>query len=154
MNNRAFTSGTINKGWGLGINNISGGQTSKVTWIQPVGPATTQYTGWEFRTTSLTLNSWNYVLITRVSGVNTYCWVNNILQTPTIFGSGANVALDPIYHTTQKNSLGSFITLAGVVSSYTPSDTKVDEFNIWNRQLTSTERTDLYNAGTGKFYPY
>ena len=152
LNNRAFTSGTINKGWGLGINNISGAQTSKVTWYQGIGPASNQYTGWEFRTTSLTLNAWNHVIITRVSGVNTYCWVNNILQTSTIFGTGANVALDPTYHTTQKNSLGAFITLAGVVSSYTPAGTKVDALTIWNRQLTSTERADLYNSGTGKQY--
>lgn len=153
LNNRAFTSGTINKGWGLGINNISGAQTSKVTWFQGIGPGTTQYTGWEYRTTSLTLNAWNHILIYRVSGVNTYCEVNRILQSPTIFGTGANVTLDPTYHTTQKNILGAVITLAGVVSSYSPSGTMVDEMYIWNRQLTSQEKTDLYNSGTGNFYP-
>ena len=153
LNNRAYTAGTIDKGWSLCINNVTGGQPSKVTWTQPTGPGT--YTGWEFRTTSLTLNAWNHVLITRVSGVNTYCYVNNTLQTlVNVSGTGANVALDPTYHTTQKSILGAFITLAGAVSNYTPSGTKVDELNIWNRQLTSTERTDLYNAGTGKFYPY
>lgn len=30
----------------------------------------------------------------------------------------------------------------------------LDELNIWNRALTQTEITELYNAGTGKFYPY
>lgn len=152
LNNRAFTSGSINKGWGLGINNISGAQTSKVTWVQPIGPATTQYTGWEYRTTSLTLNAWNHILIYRVSGVNTYCEVNGILQSPTIFGTGANVTLDPTYHTTQKNSLGALITLAGAVSNYTPANTKVDALTIWNRTLTTTEKNDLYNAGAGKQY--
>jgi hypothetical protein len=153
LNNRGYTAGTINKGFSLGINNVTGGQTSKVTWLQAIGPASNQYTGWEFRTTSLTLNAWNHVVITRVSGVNTYCWVNNTLQTlVSTSGTGANVALDPTYHTTQKNSLGAFLTLAGVASNFTPSGTKVDGLNIWNKQLTADERTELYNSGNGAQY--
>ena len=31
---------------------------------------------------------------------------------------------------------------------------KLDELNIWNRALTPTEITELYNSGTGKFYPF
>ena len=31
---------------------------------------------------------------------------------------------------------------------------KIDEFNVWNRVLTSIEVTELYNSGGGKFYPY
>lgn len=30
----------------------------------------------------------------------------------------------------------------------------VDEFGLWNRQLTSTERTRLYNAGVGTHFPW
>lgn len=30
----------------------------------------------------------------------------------------------------------------------------VDEVAIWHRALTSDERTELYNAGAGKFYPF
>jgi len=49
------------------------------------------------------------------------------------------------------------------IGAYTASDNttafqfyvgKIDEFNIWNRAITSTEATELYNSGTGKFYPY
>jgi hypothetical protein len=32
-------------------------------------------------------------------------------------------------------------------------DGLIDEVAIWNRVLTSDERTELYNGGTGKFYP-
>ena len=155
FNNRGFISGTVNKGWGLHINNITGGQTSKVTWIQPFGPASTQYTGWEYRTTSLTLNAWNHIIITRESGVNTHCWVNNIFQTlTTVSGTGNNVALDPVYHTTQKVSVGAYVSLAGVASSYVVAGTRIDALTIWNRQLTTIERADLYNSGTGKQYLY
>ena len=35
-----------------------------------------------------------------------------------------------------------------------PSGTSIDELNAWSKELTSTEVTELYNAGTGKFYPY
>ena len=31
---------------------------------------------------------------------------------------------------------------------------RIDELNIWSKKLTSTEVTELYNTGTGKFYPY
>lgn len=152
--NLASASGTISKGWSLGINNISGAQTSKVIWWQGIGPATTQYTGWEFRTTSLTLNAWNHILITRVSGVNTYCEVNGILQTQTIFGTGANVAADPTYHTTNKASIGAGVTLAGVAGSYLLANTMVDNISVWNRQLTSDEKAQLYNMGGGIQYPF
>ena len=30
----------------------------------------------------------------------------------------------------------------------------IDEVNLWNKELTATDVTELYNAGTGKFYPY
>ena len=30
---------------------------------------------------------------------------------------------------------------------------KIDEFCVWNKALTQSEITDLYNSGTGKFYP-
>ena len=31
---------------------------------------------------------------------------------------------------------------------------KLDEFNIWNRVLTQSEITELYNSGNGKQYPF
>jgi hypothetical protein len=31
---------------------------------------------------------------------------------------------------------------------------KIDELYIWNRELTSLEKTELYTSGAGKFYPF
>ena len=35
-----------------------------------------------------------------------------------------------------------------------PFDGKIDEVAIWHRVLTPAERTELYNAGAGKTYPF
>lgn len=39
-------------------------------------------------------------------------------------------------------------------SAYLINGTKLDEINIWNREITLTEITEIYNSGSGKFYPY
>lgn len=153
FNNLAYTGGVVYKGWQLDINNISGGQSGKITFSIPQGPGGSTGAFWQFTTTALTNNAWNHVLLTRQSGVNTHCWVNNISQGYTLTGTGANVTTDPTYHTTQYNTIASFKQLSGAVSNYVKSGGMIDELNIWNRQLTPTERTELYNAGTGKFYP-
>lgn len=153
VDNLAYTNGVVYKGWQLDINNISGAQSGKITFNIPQGASSSVFTGWQFNTTALTNNAWNHILLTRVSGVNTFCWVNNISQGYTLSGTGANIATDPSYHTTQYVTIGAFKQLSGAVSNYMKSGGMIDELNIWNRQLTSTEITDLYSSGTGKFYP-
>ena len=154
LNSRAFISGSVFKGWYLDINNISGGQSGIITFAIGQGPGSTQYTGWEFRTTPLTLNAWNHVLIKRVSGVNTYCWVNNISQSYVLAGVGANITLDPTYHTIQYNTIGSTKMTSGTVTNYLANGSKVDGLTIWNKSLTEDERTQLYNLGNGTQYPF
>ena len=39
-------------------------------------------------------------------------------------------------------------------SANTAINANIDETGIWNRALTDAEITQLYNAGTGKFYPF
>ena len=153
LSNIAYASGTVYKGWQLDINNVSGAWPYKVTFTTGQGPANNAYTGWEYRTTSLTQNAWNHILIKRVGGVNTYCWVNNISQSYTLFGIGANITTNPTYHTTQYNTIGSSKQLSGTVSNYLANGSKVDGVTVWNRALTDDERTQIYNSGNGKQYP-
>jgi len=40
------------------------------------------------------------------------------------------------------------------VTPYAFYNGKLDEFNVWNRVLTPAEITELYNSGSGKFYPF
>ena len=57
------------------------------------------------------------------------------------------------YNTNNPFRIGSGTSADNVTPSQFYSG-KIDEFGIWNRVLTQLEITDLYNAGTGKFYPY
>ena len=153
FNNQAYANGSIYKGWGLDINNVSGGQSGKITFTFGQGPSGGAYTGWEFRTTSLTNNAWNHVIIQRVSSVNTYCWVNGISQTYVLYGYNSNIITNPTYHTTQYNTIGASKQLSGMVSNYLANGSKVDGVTVWNRALTDDERTQIYNSGNGKQYP-
>jgi hypothetical protein len=154
LDNLAYSNGTVYKGWQLDINNISGAQSGIITFSFAQGPAGNAYTGWEFRTTSLTNNAWNHIVIKRVDGVNTYCWVNNISQSYVLFGIGANITTNPTYHTTQYVTIGSNKLLSGAVGSLMKNGSKVDGVTVWNRALTDNERTELYNSGNAKQYPF
>ena len=154
LDNLAYAGGTVYKGWQLDINNVSGAQSYKVTFTIGQGPSGNQYTGWEFRTTSLTNNAWNHILIKRVGGVNTYCWVNNISQSYVLFGIGANITTNPTYHTTQYVTIGSSKQLSGAIGSYLANGSKVDGVTVWNKALTDDERAQIYNSGNGKQYPF
>lgn len=140
----------IYKGWGLYIDNLSS-STNKLGFIIP--RQTTDYVGFEFNT-PLTLNAWNHVIITRVSGVDTYAWINNTLSTTTYTGplNSGNKIIDPSYYTTQRVSIGAQ-NGSGTPATFMSVNSKIDGLTIWNKQLTADERTQIYNSGNGKQYP-
>lgn len=144
------TPSNIYKGFSLCIDNLSV-TTNKVCFIIPKGTTTT-YTGWEFATSSLTQNAWNHIFIQRVASTNTYCWVNNVSQSYTLRGTGADITFNPTYHTTQYCSIGAEKYASASVANYMKANSKIDALTIWNRTLTTAERNDLYNSGLGKQY--
>ena len=77
-----------------------------------------------------------------LSGVNTTSGTNNLISY-----SSWDI------NTNHPFRIGAFTTAdnIGTTANFTG---QIDEFNIWNRVLNTTEITELYNAGTGKFYPY
>lgn len=92
---------------------------------------------------SISTNTWYHVCLVRKSGTSTKIYLNGTL-----------VASDSI--TTDQNYLSNYsligaINDGGVLYNYTSG--KLDEVYMWSKELTATEVTDLYNAGTGKFYP-
>jgi hypothetical protein len=50
-------------------------------------------------------------------------------------------------------SAGNFRVMRSTVDGTSP-DGRIDGLGIWSRALTSDERTELYNSGTGKDYPF
>ncbi len=51
-------------------------------------------------------------------------------------------------------TIGAYAGVDGTPLAATDLDGRVDELGFWKRVLTSTERTNLYNAGTGIAYPF
>lgn len=98
---------------------------------------------------SITTNTWNHIVITRKYSTGTKIYVNGSLNT-----SNTNVTNPDVVALMYAN-IGAYMNASGVPSGeYMSNGSKIDEVNVWNKELTSTEVTDLYNSGTGKFYPY
>jgi hypothetical protein len=95
----------------------------------------------------LSINTWYMITITRKANFGTKIYINNTLSVQdsnTINPGGTNTY----------PSLGAVQYQAGSYEWYMSNGSKLDEVNIWNKELTSTEVTELYNSGSGKFYPY
>lgn len=88
-------------------------------------------------------------------------YVNGILVTNlSDLGNVNNSTLSSYSAVNYNTSLPFRIGCSNGANSSNPTDPtrffqgKIDEVNIWNRALTPTEITELYNIGVGKFYPY
>ena len=96
---------------------------------------------------ALTLNAWNMVTLTydgsgNASGMNIY--VNTTLTTGTL--NSNNLVGTP-------TATGNF-HLAGWDSTGYSLIGNTDEFGVWDRALTATEITELYNSTNGLQYPF
>lgn len=91
------------------------------------------------------IGNWVNITITRKSSFGTKMYINGALDTSN------TSTTNPVFASTNKNSLGASISGVSVVNY---ANGLLDEVNVWNKELTSTEVTNLYNTGTGKFYPY
>lgn len=101
-----------------------------------------------FYDTSFSTNTWYLITVTRKGSTGSKMYLNGSLVT-----SDSN-AVNPVMHTTMTPQIGRWYIPGVQDGYYAPNGTKIDELNVWNKELTSTEVTELYNAGAGKFYPY
>ena len=82
------------------------------------------------------------------NGIGSKLYVNGVLR--------ATVAnINPIvYDSSEISSIGcAFVGGGGSPTWFMKNGSKLDALNIYNRVLTSTEVTELYNSGNGKQYP-
>lgn len=93
------------------------------------------------------LNRWSMATLT-VSGTSVRIYFDGSL---TASGTMTNTIN---YVANSYPCIGAYKLNNNTPSAYLINGTKLDEINIWNRELTSTEVTELYNSGSGKFYPY
>ena len=98
---------------------------------------------------SIILQQWAHVVVTRKAGTRTRIYINGILST-----SNTSI-LNPTY---TANYTGVFVPCIGAYKSiatpqtvnYLASGSKIDEVELWDKELTQAEVTELQT----KFYPF
>jgi hypothetical protein len=95
---------------------------------------------------ALSLNQWNYIsVVWDKVNTNWKIYINGVLDNQLTSVNASNITY----------AVGSNRTNIGSINSYGPDclNGSMDEIYVYNKTLTSTDVTALYNAGTGKFYP-
>jgi hypothetical protein len=91
-------------------------------------------------------NTWYHVVVTKVVGNAFKIYINNVLQSLTVIDG--DLSLHPVYSPLTTINLGAEQGQAYFLNG------KIDALNVWTKELTTTEITELYNSGNGKQYPY
>jgi hypothetical protein len=106
----------------------------------------TNATGWK-TSTSITTGTWYHVVVVKNRSVSPKFYINGALV-GTVLRTGADTTLNPGYVTTQYCSLGTDRYAVSTAQAYLNG--KMDGVNVWQREITQAEVTELYNSGTGK----
>ncbi len=134
----------VNIGWCFGVfdNKVS-------FWVYPQGSS---YTGWLTNTTIL-LNTWYHVSVTKKPSQSPLIYINGTLSSTSLYNNSMSSSINPIYSTTTypntKASIGVYRYNNGS-SAYAYFNGKIDALNVYQKELTQSEITELYNSGTGK----
>ena len=134
----------LNFGWCFGLfnNQLSFGSYGN-----------TIYSAWMSGDTLL-LNTWYHVLVTKKSSQKPKFYINGNLSTSTLHPNSTGIdSTNPIYSSATypniKSAIGTYIYNNGS-SSYAYWNGKIDALNVWQKELTQSEITELYNSGNGK----
>ena len=99
-------------------------------------------------TSAIPLNTWTHVVATRKASTGSKIYINGVLST-----SDTSV-VNPNYAGTFAPCIGVYkSTTTPSTINYLTNGSRIDALNIWNKELSTSEITELYNAGNGKQYP-
>jgi len=93
---------------------------------------------------SIPSNTWKHVTLIHKKNTSLSIYIDGVfsVSTPTTTPIG--------YSGNETPTIGG--VQAGTGFQY-PTNGKIDAFNVWNRELSASEVTELYNSGNGKQYP-
>ena len=137
-----FANDGLNKGFYIDLNNTSSHTIRFVGFNSSVNTiALSAAGGIGF------LNRWSMTTIT-VNGTAVKIYLDGALT------ASGTMTLPLNYAANSYPCLGGYKVNNNTPSDYLSNGSKVDEFNVWTKELTLTEVTELYNSASGKFYPY
>jgi hypothetical protein len=144
IGNQAGVSGNF-YGWLLWVFN------NKLTLDLYNGNAGAASARWQ-PTTTLSTNTWIHFAITKKPGQAVKMYLNGVsVPISIIFGSNSGTVT---YLTTNYSSIGANkYSSPIVVADAGYWNGSMDALNVWNKELSATEITELYNSGNGKQYP-
>lgn len=128
------------------LTNYYGFQISALTnnFIIYICDGTLSYVSLQSVAGTAVVGNFSHVVITRKSSTGTKIYINGTLN------ASNTSTINTVFAPTNYNALGATKSSSSA-SNY--ANGTLDEVNTWLKELTSTEVTELYNAGTGKFYP-
>jgi hypothetical protein len=95
----------------------------------------------------LPVNQWSNVVISRKWSTQTKIYINGVLANFSY--SLGNAAINPGYQSTMTCTIGA-LKDSTATSAFRYIKGKMDSVNIWQKELTQAEVTELYNSGAGK----
>jgi hypothetical protein len=92
----------------------------------------------------LTTNTWYHVVVTRKSSTGTKIYINGSLSI------SDTSTTNPGYEITTYPTIGVAKWASNASGWYMSSGSKIDALNVWQKEITQAEVTELYNSGNGK----
>jgi hypothetical protein len=98
--------------------------------------------------TAIVGNTWYHITITKTVSNAFKMYINGVLQTLTT--TDGNISNNPTYNALNQVNIGSTFNNGSRTDYF---NGQIDAVNVWNKELSASEITELYNSGNGKQYP-